>query len=63
MMNNWQKQPPEVFWKNLQTHLFSCEFCEISKNTFFTDHILVTTSLNDNVTIRKCIETEARMRF
>ena len=24
--------------------MFSCEFCEISKNTFFTEHLLVTAS-------------------
>ena len=24
--------------------VFSCEFCEISKNTFFTEHLQVTTS-------------------
>ena len=24
--------------------VFSCEFCEISKNTFFTEHIRVTAS-------------------
>ena len=26
------------------TQVFSCEFCEISKNTFFTEHIWVTAS-------------------
>ena len=26
--------------------MFSCEFCEISKNTFLTEHLLVTASLN-----------------
>ena len=25
--------------------VFSCEFCEISKNTFFTEHIWVTASI------------------
>ena len=25
--------------------VFSCEFCEISKNTFFTEHIWVTASV------------------
>ena len=24
--------------------MFSCEFCEISKNTFFTEHICATAS-------------------
>ena len=27
--------------------MFSCEFCEISKNTFFTEHLLATASLDD----------------
>ena len=26
--------------------LFSCEFCEIFKNTFFTEHLFVTVSLD-----------------
>ena len=25
--------------------MFSCEFCEISKNTFFTEHLWVTASI------------------
>ena len=33
-----KKQPPEVFWnfikKEIMAQVFSCEFCEISKNTF-----------------------------
>ena len=26
--------------------VFSCEFCEISKNTFFTEHVWTTASIN-----------------
>ena len=26
--------------------VFSCEFCEISKNIFFTDHLMTTASIN-----------------
>ena len=52
-----QKQPPEVFcrkrcsWKFRKIDFitkqplvkaFSCEFCEIFKNTFFTEHLLET---------------------
>ena len=29
-----QKQPPETL-----AQVFSSEFCEISKNTFFTEHL------------------------
>ena len=48
---NWQKQPTEVFCKKrcynfikkeTLTQVFSCEFCEISKNTFFTEHVWAT---------------------
>ena len=48
-----QKQPPEVFYKKsgLQLYLkkalaqvFSCEFCEISKNTNFSEQLLATAS-------------------
>ena len=48
-----QKQPPEVFcnaeaWnfikKETLTEVFSCEFFEISKNTFFTELLRVTAS-------------------
>ena len=28
------------------TQMFSCEFCEISKNTFFTEHVWTTASFN-----------------
>ena len=37
--------------------MFSCEFCEISKNTFFTEHVWVTAF--ENVIVDK----EARRRF
>ena len=30
--------------KGSLVHMFSCEFCEISKNTFFTEHLRVTAS-------------------
>ena len=30
--------------KEAQAQMFSCEFCEISKNSFFTEHFRVTTS-------------------
>ena len=46
----YQKQPPEVFCKKgvlkkeTLAQVFSCEFCEISKNTFFTEHLWTTAS-------------------
>ena len=30
---------------NQRVILFSCEFCEISKNTFFTEHLRATASV------------------
>ena len=50
------KQPLEVFYKKsflkacnfikkeTLTQVFPCEFCEISKNTFFTEHLRATVS-------------------
>ena len=31
--------------KEILAHVFSCEFCEISKNTFFTEHLWTAASL------------------
>ena len=52
----FQDQPPEVFYekrpevcnfikKEALAQVFSCEFCEISKNTFFTEHLWTTASV------------------
>ena len=35
---------PATLLKKVLTQVFSCEFCEISKNTFFTEHIWTTAS-------------------
>ena len=32
--------------KETLAQIFSCGFCEISKNTFFTEHLLATASLH-----------------
>ena len=55
---NTPKQPPEIFYKKVfldhrpvacnfikketLTQVFSCEFCEICKNIFFTEHFWTT---------------------
>ena len=49
-----QKQPPEVVYRksysekfrkiHRNSQVFSCEFCEIFKNNFFTEHICTTVS-------------------
>ena len=33
--------------KESLAHVFSCEFCEISKNNFFTEHLRTTASVTD----------------
>ena len=52
MYNLLQKQPPEVFTKacncikkSLWHTCFSREFCEISKNIFFIEHLLTAASV------------------
>ena len=35
---------PEPEKKEALAHVFSCEFCEISKNKFFTEHLWTTAS-------------------
>ena len=42
-----QKQKPKAcnfIKKETLAQVFSCEFCEISKNTFFTEHLWATAS-------------------
>ena len=50
--------PPEMFClrpeacnfikRETQAQVFSCEFCEISKNIFLTEHLRATASENNN---------------
>ena len=45
-----KKQPQEVcnfINKETLAQVFSCEFCEISKNTFFTEHLWATASVSN----------------
>ena len=35
--------------------VFSCEFCEVSKNTLFTEHLWATTSASKDVAISENI--------
>ena len=37
----WKK----MFLEHVVAQVFSCEFCEISKNTFFTEHARTTASI------------------
>ena len=44
---------PATLLKKVLTQVFSCEFCEISKNTFFTEHIWTTYSIRTDAKLRK----------
>ena len=37
--------------KQTLAQVLSCEFCEISKNTFFTEHVWATASISQNLLI------------
>ena len=44
ILKNVQSKPPEVLckkgvWAATLAQMFSCEFCEIFKNTFITEHL------------------------
>ena len=39
-------EPCNFIKKETLAQVFSCEFCEISKNTFFTEHLRATTSFS-----------------
>ena len=41
-----KKQPP--YWHTVPAQVFSCEFCEISKSTFFTESLRRTASEDKN---------------
>ena len=38
-------RPATLLKKKTLSQVFSCEFCEISNNTFFTEHLQATTSV------------------
>ena len=39
---------PMPIKKETLAQVFSCEFCEISQNTFFTEHLWTTASISSN---------------
>ena len=48
--------------------MFSCEFSEISKNTFFTEHILVTASVTkliykETLMVNENVNADLRMKL
>ena len=51
----YEKRPEacNIIKKETLGEVFSCEFCEISKNTFLTEHLWTTAS--DSLTIEKAV--------
>ena len=41
-----QARPATLLKKETLAQVFSCEFCEIFKNTFFTEHLRTTASVS-----------------
>ena len=46
-------RPATLLKKENLAQVFSCEFCKVSKNTFFTDHLRVISSLSYTTKLRK----------
>ena len=46
-------RPAILLKKKSLVHVFSCEFCEISKNNFFIKHLRVTASVQRTSQIQK----------
>ena len=42
-------RPATLLKKETLAQVFSCEFCEISKNTFSTEHLQMTVSAASNI--------------
>ena len=49
--------------KETLAQVFSCEFCEISKNTFFTEHLQIITSLNFVQVHDKCTKSTLQNNY
>ena len=50
-------RPATLLKKETLAQVFSCEFCEISKNTFFTEHLQIITSLSFVQVHDKCTKS------
>ena len=44
---------PATLLKKTLAHAFTCEFCEISKNTFFTKHLRTTASIKNLFSVKR----------
>ena len=64
MSENSQKTPvpesPATLLKKTLAQVFSCEFSEISKNTFFTEHVWTTASVSG---IHPIMKTSASLKL
>ena len=49
----WRPDTCNFIKKENLAQAFSCEFCKVSKNTLFTDHLRVTTSLSYTTKLQK----------
>ena len=43
--------------------MFSCEFCEIFKNTFFTNHVRKTASVCNHLLLAKLVQTSSLLNW
>ena len=48
-----ESQPCNFIKKETLAQVFSCEFCKISKNTFFTEHLWATASITTRSSMSK----------
>ena len=46
-------RPATLFKKETLAQVFSCEFCEISKNIFYKEHLRITASITNSVSTRE----------
>ena len=46
----WRPQACNFIKKEILAQVFSCEFCDISKNTFFIEHLQATASARTSKT-------------
>ena len=63
-----KRETCEFVKKETLAQVFSCEFSEISKNTFFTEHILVTTSVTkliykETLMVNENLNADLRMKL
>ena len=53
MQTLYRSSRPDFHKKESLAQVFSCQFCEISKNTFFTEHLWTTISVSDSISDKR----------